>query len=235
MNKILMIILVFITALTACKKSSYYEDTGTTNPRFNGSTLEYLQSKPIYFDSIVKIAKICGFDQALAKQEVTFFAPADSSVRLLFKNVNIELGKIGKPYITKLSDVSPAVWKKYLSRYIFKFKKGLVDFPQIDFNNLTSFSGQIYPSYEGADMNIGAVYDDIAVAGVNIKYAGYRHLTISYLTSPFTPKEYKSWITAHVASVNIVTNNGYVHVLKYPNHPFGFDQKQFAEEVAFKN
>lgn len=227
--------------VTGCKKDSYYKDSGTTKGKYNGTVMDYLKSKPEYFDSIVKIIRVSGLESTLESNNVTLFAPADSSLRYLLYYTNFILAETGKPAIRSINQVAPRIWKKYMSRYIFNFKKGITDFPQVDFDNLTTYAGQIYPAVNGINMNIGTVYTSVILGGSNgtpqtvIPYAGFRYLTVSYLSSQYNTRDYATWRTAAVASSNIETTNGYVHVLRYPTHYFGFDLGEFVEDVAFNN
>jgi len=147
----------------------------------------------------------------------------------------------GRQRINSLSEISPEIWKKHLSKYIFQFSRSLNDFSQVDFANITSYGGQMYTCYSGRQMNIGAVYTDLinnnpqTNTQTTIRYAGYRYLALSFLTSPFSPTQVSTWITAPVSSANIKPNNGYVHILRYTNHQFGFDPTEFSEDVTFLN
>ena len=222
--------LVVILGAVGCQKKDYFTNTGKHEPNFGGSVLSYLKSKPEYFDSVVKIIRLAGMEQVFDKEDITFFAPADSSVNNTLRFLNIILRNQGKKEVTNLDQIKPEVWREQLSRYIIKGKKSMNDFPQIDPGNLSAFPGQIYSSYDGRIMNIGVIYND---AG-GVKYAGYRQLTIAYIPSASTPLDYRSWYSASVASVNIAPTNGYVHALRYTFHNFGFDAGQFAESAIAK-
>jgi len=244
MNKNLIRLAVLFSLLLtiACGKKDYFQDSGTHAGAFNGTALQYLESKPEYFDSLVKVIKLAGMEQQLTAKDITFFAPADSSIRSAIRKANELLDRIGKPRITKLTDIAPGVWKKHLSKYLFKFSKSLNDFSQIDFSNINTYSGQMYESVSGISMNIGAVYLDIQLPRKDnpneynvIKYAGARVLTISYLTSPFTPRDVGTWRTANISSVNIKPTNGYVHLIRIVGHDFGFSDTEFSNDVAYFN
>jgi hypothetical protein len=222
-------LIVFLGTI-GCQKKDYFTDTGKHEPNFQGSVLSYLKSRPDYFDSIVKIIRLAGMENVFDKEDITFFAPADSSVNATIKQLNTTLRNQGKKEVTRLEQIKPEVWREQLSRYLFKGKKSMNDYPQIDPANLSAFPGQIYSSYEGRIMNIGVIYND---AG-GVRYAGYRQLTISYIPSASTPLDYRSWYPATVASVNIAPTNGYVHALRYTFHFFGFDPAQFAENAIAK-
>lgn len=230
-NNIFLSALVMATLLMGgCQKGDYFKDTGVHAPNFDGTVLQYLQSKPQYFDSITKIIRLAGMEDIFSKEEITFFAPADSSVRATIKMLNGELRNLGINEVTRLEQIKPEVWRAQLSRYLFKGKKSMNDYPQIDGQNLSAFPGQIYASYDGEIMNVGVFYSD---AG-GVKYAGYRQLQLSYIPSPSAPRDYRSWWTVRVASVNVAPANGFVHVLTYPTHFFGFEPRQFIENAIAK-
>lgn len=230
MKRILPFTALLLVIMSSCNKSNY-EDGGTLDPVFKGTTLDYLATRPDMFDSLTKVIRLAGLEQALKSEEVTFFAPPSQTIQQTIRFVNSQLSYYGKDTIYNLRQVKPEVWKRMLSRYIFKHKKSLTDYPQVDFQNVPVYPGQPYVSYGGNIMNIGVNYAD---AG-GVQYAGSRTLYLSFISSLSSPAT--SWIIAPVATSNIVTNNGYVHVLRYAssitvtagaaldlnNHFFGFN------------
>ena len=222
--------LVAIVIMTGCQKKDYFTNTGTHSPNFQGNVLEYLESKPQYFDSITKIIRLAGMEDIFMNEDITFFAPSDSSVKSTIKDLNFRLNSQGKRLVYRLEQIKPEVWRTQLSRYLFKGKKSMNDFPQLDPNNLSAYPGQIYASYDGDIMNVGVFYND---AG-SVQYAGYRQLMLSFIPSATTPRDYNSWYSVRVASVNVAPTNGFVHVLNYPFHYFGFEPNQFIENAIAK-
>lgn len=222
--------LVAIVIMTGCQKKDYFTNTGTHTPNFQGNVLEYLESKPQYFDSITKIIRLAGMEDIFRNEDITFFAPSDSSVKSTIKDLNFRLNSQGKRLVYRLEQIKPEVWRTQLSRYLFKGKKSMNDFPQLDPNNLSAYPGQIYASYDGDIMNVGVFYND---AG-SVQYAGYRQLMLSFIPSATTPRDYNSWYSVRVASVNVAPTNGFVHVLNYPFHYFGFEPNQFIENAIAK-
>ena len=222
-------LLAFIVIIAGCKKN-YYTDTGLQTSGFDGSVLQYLQSKPQYFDSLVKVIHLAGMDDIFQKEDITFFAPADSSINATIRVLNDYENSRGLTMVYKLEQIKPEVWRRQLSRYLFKGKKAMNDYPQIDPGNLSAYPGQIYSSYDGLLMNVGVIYDD---AG-GVKYAGYRHLQLSYIPSVSAPRDFTSWYSVGIASVNVAPKNGFVHVLKYSQHFFGFETGQFIEDAISK-
>lgn len=229
-KKILPLSALLLVVLGSCTKSSY-QDGGTLDPRFKGSTYDYLVSKPALFDSLTKVIRLAGLEKALQGEEVTFFAPPSQSIENSIRILNGQLRLFGKDTVYNLRQIKPAVWRKFLCRYLFKHKKSLTDYPQVDFQNIPVYPGQPYLSYDNDVMNIGVSYGD---AG-GVQYAGLRTLYLSFIQSLSSPTN--SWISAPVATSNVQTNNGYVHVIRYAspvvvnipglidltNHHFGFN------------
>lgn len=223
--KILALPLALLLMLMGACKKDYFTDTGVQKSEFNGTVLDYLKSKPQYFDTLVKIIDYAGMTSIFQNEEITFFAPADSSLRNTYLICNGILNQLGRAPITRYQQVKPSVWREALSRYVFKNARSLTDFPQIDFANIAAYPGQIYNSYDDLIMNVGAIYN----SGGGVPYAGYRQLVLSYIPSPSSARDYQTWTTSLVSSVNIKPTNGYVHVLRYPTHFFGFDPIKFLE------
>lgn len=227
--KTFLVVTLVFTLLVSCKKD-YYQDGGVNEGVYNGTVLQYLQSRPDLFDSLVKVIKYAGMEQVFSSEQITFFAPADSCIRRTMEFVNISLPAYGKPAITRIEDIKPAIWKKYLAKYIFREARSLKDYPQLDVSNLSAFAGQMYTSFEGTPMNIGVIFNDAN----GVKYAGYRQLVVSHVSSA-TPRDYTTWFSAIVASANINPKNGYVHALRFGTHYFGFNQLEVLEDLIYNN
>ncbi len=228
--KIFITLLFAAAIITSCNKSDYYKDGGLSDGNFNGSVMQYLNTRPDLFATLTEVVKYAGLEQTLNSEEVTFFAPADSSIRSVIQVANLLLPAAGKQQISKIQDIKPALWRKYLTRYIFKGAKSLKDYPQLDISNLSAFAGQMYSSYDGAPMNVGVIFNDAN----GVKYAGYRQLMISLVNSA-TPRDYTTWYSAIIASVNIKPQNGFVHVIRFGGHYFGFNRFEFVDDLIYNN
>ncbi|MFY0255325.1 hypothetical protein ACDQ55_15370 [Chitinophaga sp. 30R24] len=221
-----LILLVALTAFTACQKESdYYLDSGLANPYFKGNVVDYLNAKPFFFDSVATIVKLSGMEDIFKSDSITFFAPTDHSIQTLINYTNSALYQSGYDTIRTLQDVPAEIWRKYLSVYLFHGLNQLKDYPQIDYNLLINYPGQAYYSWDMQPMNIGVVYGD----DNGVKYVGYRQLSISYIPNVSTPMQ--GWVTSYVASCNILTDNGVVHVLNDGHTYFGFYPSKFMQDV----
>lgn len=236
--------------LASCAKDEYYRDGGLADPDFDGSMMEYLDSKPGEFDTIAQIVRLAGLEEMFQSEDITFFAPSDLEVKRLIGyvtlrendfNLNNELYRLNKDTVQVLSDVDSLIWKKYLQRHIFRGNNFLRDYPQVDYFLKQIYPGENYYSLNNAVLNIGVIYHEAN----NVKYAGYRQLAISYIPDVSNPTE--DWITVEVSSSDIKPLNGVVHALSkgrmlpvqdedvsaYLEVPiFGFDQFEFVSDVA---
>lgn len=225
-NNFLLAGVFLVCCFSACQKeSSYFKDSGLANPYFKGTIMDYLDAKPFYFDSVALVAQLSGLDTILDKSTVTFFAPTDRSIMRLIKETNDRLYTFQYDTIRTLSDVPRNIWRKYLSRYIFHGANQLKDYPQIDYGLRITYPGQGYLSWDGTPMNIGVIYNDQN----GVKYVGYRQLSIAYIPDISNPKD--NWVIAKVASSNILTDNGVVHVLSDEHTYFGFVRDEFINDM----
>jgi len=238
--KYTFLLLMAVSLFSACKKEDYI-DTGVHEAKFNGTIWNYLESRPDLFDTLMVALKVAKLDAVLKNDEVTFFAPPDPCVLKSVWLLNQQLFRSGQDSITKLEQIRPEVWRKYLSRYIFKGKNVAKDYRQIDTLNLAAFPGGVYKNLDGGDMNIGVLYNDVVSKNESsggtqvIKYAGYRQLYLNYPYSMSVPDEIKDYfvpfITAAVATSDIQPTNGVLHVLQFSKHAFGFQNYEFANEA----
>lgn len=237
-NTVLLTLALIIVGLAlSCKKYEHYIDGGVKEAKFDGTILQYLQSKPLHFDTLTQVIKIAGMESVFSNDNITFFAPTDPTIGKAIRTLNKELLSTGKDTVSKLTDVKPAVWKTVLSLYLFKGTNRLKDYSQVDTLALNTYKGQGYLSYNSTPMNIGVVYNDaVTNAGstseVRVKYAGYRQLMISYIPDLSRPQAF--WINALVASSDINPTNGIVHALKIEKHSFGFSSNYF-NSIAIEN
>lgn len=229
MNKLnimraLFLFVVSMTVFASCNKDSYL-DGGVHDPTYDGTILEFLKSRPELFDSLVKIVEITEYDQLLdnPQSNITFYAATNQSIIKTVEQVNRQLFSRGQDTVLNMSQISKDVWHKYLSRYIFRDKYLLKDYPQIDTLDILTYPGQGYLTIEGEAVNIGTFYNDVKSknsAGIEqtIKYAGYRQIVIDY-SNP-------------VATSDLQPINGAVHVLKFETHSFGFSSFEFSRDAV---
>lgn len=228
-QKMFAVVVLVVTAMltiTSCKKD-YYNDTGLAKAEFDGSILQYLDSKPLHFDTLAKVIRLAGMESTFNNENVTFFAPPDPTIQVSITYLNQRLLALGRDTVSKLEDIKPLAWKTLLSLYTFKGTNRLKDYTQVDTLALDTYAGQGYLSYNNTPFNIGVIYNNAVNGDITIKYAGYRQLMISYIPDWTNPKKY--WINALVSSSDINPKNGIVHALKIKGHAFGFHSYIFAD------
>lgn len=219
--KISMITCCILTTVfsTSCKKE-YFFDTGVSIAKYDGNMLQYFDNSPRLFDTLARVIRYAGLEKYFTDSSITFFAPADSSIIKTYSYINSNFRAAGMDTLKRFEDLAPEFWKNILMQYMFRGKKGIEDYPQLDFSNLYSFSGQYVSNIGGSVMNIGTVFTDAR----GLKYKGYRRLYLNYVPSEASPLQ--NWIQGPVATCNIQPANGFIHVLIYPTHYFGFDPYQ---------
>ncbi|GAA4139919.1 fasciclin domain-containing protein [Sphingobacterium kyonggiense] len=214
---------VMIICFTGCKK--YYFDSGIHDPKFEGNTIQYMEQKKPFFDSTLMVLELAGMKQVVQNEEVTFFAPPSGCITRAVLGLNKYLQFNGKDTVKQLDQIKPEVWKNLISNYIFKGKNLLKDYPQRDTISYVAYPGQNYTSYGGRIMNIGVIFND---AG-GVQYAGYRQLFLAYIPDLSNPQIALRNIP--VATSDIQTNNGVMHVLNRKKHTFGFFVDSFIDQA----
>lgn len=215
--------------MASCSKD-YYQDGGEHEPNFEGTVMDFLNSRPDLFDTLTTVVKLADFQNTLASEEVTFFAPPNASIRKTINALNQYLYTSGQDTITSPEQVDPSVWHYFMSKYIFKGKSLLRDFSQIDTLSMQAFPGQGYYSYDGEEMNIGVLFNDVVTKNADgveqiVRYAGYRQLYLNAYGGFST----HGLTTAPVATSDVQPRNGSVHVLQYSKHTFGFNAIEFIQ------
>ncbi|MFD1771309.1 hypothetical protein [Sphingobacterium suaedae] len=217
----------FLMLLASCKKE-YYQDGGTHNPNFDGTAMDFLESRKDLFDTLTQIVKLAGFENVLRNEEITFFAAPDPAIGKTLRGLNRFLYLSGQDTVKELDQIDPVVWRFFVSKYILKGKSVLKDFPQLDTTNMQAFPGQGYYTYDNEPMHIGVIFNDIKTKNADgveqiVKYAGYRQLYFS----DFGGFSISGLTVGPVATSDIQPTNGVVHVLQYSKHNFGFNSEDF--------
>jgi hypothetical protein len=231
MKSIIIICAGVLLVLIGCKKDNYYQDGGKANADFPGDMMQYLEAKPVPFDTIAQIVKLAGLEETFHKTDFTFFALDDDVIKRTIGNAKISnslngfLDFYGRDTVKQLSDIDPAIWRRYLERYMFKGINRLKDYPQIDLDLQNQYPGALYYSFSGDVSNIGVIYGDAN----KVKYIGPRSLIIRYVydINYAQTAVYETLIS----SSDIKPKNGVVHTLQYDGSYFGFYPPDFYNDV----
>lgn len=213
-----LVLSVFVL-FAACKKD-YYLDGGLAEAKYNGSIYEYLVSKPYLFDSVVQIIDRAGLKDILENDTVTFFCPTDESIGDAMKALNSYRYSNIEDSV-HIDDISPEVWRKFLTMYILEGKYTAATFPRVDPDNIFSYPGINYVMLNGYVLNIGLIYYDYGGA----EAVGARILNLTDIT--YNPNNYKLDPRIQVMSSDIQPKNGVLHVLRN-KHVLGFRGGEFT-------
>lgn len=215
-----MMALGAVIGTAACKKD-YYVDSGLQRGVYDGDTYEWLATNPFYFDTLVTVIKLAGLENVIRDSSVTFFAPTDLAIKRAMNDVHGWRYAAFKDSL-RLDEVPAEVWRKYLSRYIFRDKYKLKDISRLAPDLPDLYPGMNMESWQGYIMNIGVIFSDYN----GTKDVGPRKVVISDIRSLERP----SYFVSYAATSDMQTRNAIVHVLN-SEHYFGFDGNNFINTI----
>jgi len=194
-----------LCAATACN-DKYYEDGGLANPNYKGTMLNFLETHP-KFDTIAKVVRLAGLEKEFSQDDFTFFAPTDQSVKLLIRNINLNLSMTGRDTIVSLDEIDASSWKKAIQGHMFAGINRMKDYYQVDLFNKSLYPGQYYKAFNDKIVNIGVDYSNAN----GVQYAGVRRVYFSYIPDY---NQMTSWYTFAVQTHDLKPQNGIVHALE---------------------
>jgi hypothetical protein len=215
-----MLLFVCLLCIISCQDKSYLDDGGSANPHYEGTVMQFLKSRPDLFTQLVEVIEYADMEDVFEDEQITFYAPTDWSIQRSLQYLNDYWYNVeGQDSVTQITQIKPEVWKELLSLYIVEESYLAKDIPQLDTVAMDAYAGQAYVSLNGRPMNMGLVYHDAN----GIKYAGYRQLVYSYVND-FVNNDLTN---AYVATSDIRPTNGVVHVLRFTDHNFSFNESLF--------
>jgi uncharacterized surface protein with fasciclin (FAS1) repeats len=209
--KILMIAISMIAILFSSGCSDeYFKDGGVPiDPSgvLNVSTMQYLESQPARFDTLVMLIKLTGLEGEVNKSGNTFLAPQNYSIHNYLKLLYPERSKW--PAIAQLPEENKQEIAEILSNYIIPNK-------QIERNGLSpAYSFATTSGNRKARFNL--VREDY-LGNVNLG-AAYVMFALDISMSDSPVEQYQS---VQVVATDLRSTNGIVHVLDSNTHIFGF-------------
>lgn len=216
MKKIISSIITLIAAvgfLGSCEKGdSHYYDFENKTPVYEGTILEYLESQPGVFDSLVLVldrVPELRKDLGDSNSKLTLFAVTNRSFQIAVSAMNNARALTGRVPLY-LEDLIQVELDSIVRRYAF------------DNTYDTDF---LSPFEEGQTVNsMSYGY------GMNMKYTetnasgfvggGQQEIEFSDVNNSIFQRY---WKTVNTASVNLRTKNGVIHVLD-SGHDFGFNK-----------
>lgn len=205
---------------TACKKE-YFNGGSLQNGIFDMSAYEFLKTKPLHFDTVVKVIELAGLKDVIDKEEITLFIPTDHAIKKAMDALNSERYNMSKDSLF-IDDIPQFIWRKYLTQYIVREKYLLKDLARYDLAQINIYPGQFMTTYDGYVVNLGVQFSDYK----GTKDVGPRKLLIRNIGDIGNPLN----ITGTVATTDLQTNNAVIHVLN-DNHDFAFRLQLFTNAV----
>lgn len=205
-----LIILFFLfCGFVSCKKMDGYYDYQNQEKVFTGTILEYLESKPGVFDSLlVVLDRLDDLKQALKTDEVTLFAPTNASFQSAVLNLNL-VRKNQNKALLELATADLMELDSMVTKYFVSELAPTDSMNYVDGLFLTSF----YPEHTMHAQKEKREASGVLEAGAEVV------LFSDTRQSNFVA----DWARAATQAVNIRADNGYIHILDSP-HEFGFGE-----------
>ncbi len=218
---LLIAVLVLIIAFSGCKKDTYKNDGGKSNPYVDMTTYDYLKSNR-QFDSLVKVIDRAGLKDVV-NGNVTFFVTTNygivpyvsakkNQIAIKTKNENFNFG---------IKDIPAQELSDSLKTYLFQ---GKINRDQI------TLSGQLYNSLLGPITNVQYLikfrrsfdYSNYLDHVDYVTYTKVRGTRDDQEANPGAIPNDQKDLSTDVQTSGIITKTGIVHVLN-GNHRLFFN------------
>jgi hypothetical protein len=206
--RILMVLLLG-TSLFACKKTDKtYYDYQNSLKEFNGNALDYLQSQPGVYDSLLMVLnRLPAIKDSLQHQNITLFAVTNKSFQISVESLNEVRRKTNKAPIY-LAGADLAQLDTMICKYIIPGKLTTADFE--------SYSDGLQIKSLKYRYSMHVAYAKANASG----FIGGGPGIITF-TDPKNSIFVRYWQSTPTNAVNIKTTNATVNVIA-PGHDFGF-------------
>lgn len=203
MKKIFFIVAVSILFHSSCKEE-YFKDGGLADGRLNMTTYDFIKSRPDLFEKLIWIIDKNDLKDQINKEGNTFFIPKDKSIEDYLQardQETVQLDKLPQAEIDTLGIV--------LQMYLFPYKIMRKDLSQ-KMKEYVSISDELM--------------------GISLRIEPYKEIpgfgpSTVILSGPvrIQPDTFvKIRNNADVATSDLESNNGAIHVLRHTTHIFGF-------------
>lgn len=210
--KFIKVVVLVTTLFTVGCSRDYFADGGTLNldetATLGKSTMDYLKSDAILFDTLTALITLTGMESAVNAQGSTFMAPKDYSIRnyfnLLYPNPDkrpATFADLPQEEVDKIGEL--------LKSYIIPDKEIVRSGLAKTYSYVTTFSN--------TKARFNLVQDDY-LGNVNM---GAKFIIFSLNIS--APGEKERYQSVQVATADLRSTNGIVHVLTSDTHIFGFN------------
>ncbi len=205
------IVISVVTLAVSCKKTDdTYRNYSNTAGAFNGNALEYLQSQPGLYDSmLLVINRLGGVADTLRNKDITLFAINNRSFSIALSTINQARRSMlpAKPDVS-FSSMDSAVLDTFFCRYILRGKVASTD---------------IIPLTDGGLFSSIRYNYNMQMQLQRTDASGYQNggpATIIF-SDPKNSVFVRNWIRVPTITVDVKTTNAVIHLLS-SGHDFGF-------------
>jgi len=198
--------LLLLLVIAGCKKDNTYRNAKPT-AEVPVNTYDFLKSQQGLYDTLLYLVDKAGLTDTLKKENITFFAPQDYSIKTALYNLNFSRGKYGFKGDWTLDSVPAAVWDTLLRRYMMRGKVGADSLQYADGVMLNTLA-----------YNYQMNGKSVPTAASGIQNGGPLVLQYSDMNRS---RFIRDWSTSITQSIDLKTANGWLHVLE-SKHVFGF-------------
>lgn len=210
MKKSIVAILLATVVFTWGCKDAYFTDGGVLDDKtgiLNVSTMNYLESQPAKFDTLVTLIKLSGLEAEVNKSGNTFLAPQNYSIHNYFKLLFPDENKW--PSISELTAEEKAEIAQILRNYIIPDK-------QIERSGLSTAYSYV-TTRGGKKARFNLIREDY-LENVNMG-AAYVVFALDVSKEGSSVEQFQS---VAVVTSGLRSTNGIIHVLDPNTHIFGF-------------
>ncbi len=214
-NKTIILLTALLTSIIAfsgCKKDSYKNDGGTSNPYVDMTTYDYLKSNR-QFDSLVKVIDRAGLKDVV-NSNITFFVSTNYSIvpYVAAKKNQIAIKTKNENFNFGIKDIPAQELSDSLKTYMFQ---GKINRDQI------TLSGQLYNSLLGPIPNVQYLIKFRRTFEYNayldhvdyVTYTKVRGTRDDQEANPSAIPNDQKDLSTDVQTSGIITKTGIVHVL----------------------
>lgn len=210
---LLVALVTLMYTVTSCDQSDdQYRNYKMEIKPYEGSVLEYLESKTEYDSMLVVIDLIPGLRDSLSQENLTVFAVDNVSFETVLNQLNT-IRNIEEKAPVYLEDLDIAELDTLMTRYIFK---GNYNTEKISVNT----DGLAIESLK-FNYNMYAEYDLLDASGF-VDAGAQRVIFSDPNESPLRSK----WISTYTKELSTKVDNGIIYPL-ISGHSFGFDEFVF--------
>lgn len=210
--KLIKIIVILAVLFTAGCSRDYFADEGVLDleetAKLGVSTMDYLKSQGGLFDTLTALISLTGMEAAVNAKGATFMAPRDYSIRNFFKLIFPNPDK--QP--ASLNDIPQEV----MDYIAVTLKNYIIPDQEIVRSKLAKTYSYV-TTLEGTAARYNLVQDDY-LGNVNM---GAKYIIFSLNVSP--PGQKERFQSVQVATADLRSTNGIVHILSSDTHIFGFN------------